>query len=82
MFNYSISLFAKKGSIIVPLDTSIVIKVASNSVLIKVVDKLLEILVNARWISSVYADRAQTMQKVCRYDQKQKNLVVVHKFDH
>ena len=82
MFNYSVSLFAKKGSIIVSLDTSIVIKVASNSVLIKVVDKLLEILVNARWISSVYADRAQTMQKVCRYDQKQKNLVVVHKFDH
>lgn len=38
--------------------------------------------ISARWISSVYADRAQTMQKVCRYDQKQKNLVVVHKFDH
>ena len=39
-------------------------------------------LVNARWISSIYADRAQTMQKVCRYDQKQKKLVVVHKLDH
>lgn len=35
-------------------------KVASNSVLKKLLEKLLEILVNVEWISSVYGDRAQT----------------------
>ena len=43
-----------------PLLSPLQIKVASNSVLIELFDKLLEILVKAGWISNVYADRAQT----------------------
>ena len=36
------------------------IKVASNSVLVKLIVKLLEVLVNVGWISSAYVDRSQT----------------------
>ena len=49
------------------------IKVASNSVLAKLTVKLLEVLVNAGWISSLYAERSQTeyadmikVRKKCR----------------
>ena len=36
------------------------IKVASTSVLVKLIVKLLEVLVNVGWISSAYVDRSQT----------------------
>ena len=36
------------------------IKVAMDSGLVKLFDKLIEILVNVGWISSIYIDRAQT----------------------
>ena len=55
------------------------IKVASNSVLIKLVEKSLEILVNAGWMSSIYAYRAQNEHTDSIKNIK--NIDVVRKFD-
>ena len=54
------------------------IEVASNSVLVKLFDKLLEILVNSGSISSVYADRAQTDYADIIKDKKmQTNMILL-----
>ena len=55
------------------------IKVASNSVLVKLIVKLLEVLVNVGWISSAYVDRSQTEYADMIKDKK--NVDVVDKYD-
>ena len=64
---------------VLPLHLPLQIKVASNNFLIKLFDQLLEILVNAGWISSIYASRAQT--EYADMIKNQKIIDVVQKFD-
>lgn len=55
------------------------IKVAMDSGLIKLFDKLIEILVNVGWISSIYVDRAQTDYLDMTKNEKITNIV--HKLE-
>ena len=55
------------------------LKVASNSVLIKLFDKLIGILINAEWTASMYTGRAQT--EYADMIKNKKFIDVVHEFD-
>ena len=55
------------------------IKVATDSGLVKLFDKLIEILVNVGWISSIYVDRAQTDYLDMTKNEKFTNIV--HKLE-
>lgn len=55
------------------------IKVAMDSGLVKLFDKLIEILVNLGWISSIYVDRAQTDYLDMTKNEKITNIV--HKLE-
>lgn len=55
------------------------IKVAMDSGLVKLFDKLIEILVNVGWISSIYVDRAQTDYLDLTKNEKITNIV--HKLE-
>lgn len=55
------------------------IKVAMDSGLVKLFDKLIEILVNVGWISSIYVDRAQTDYLDMTKNEKITNIV--HKLE-
>ena len=55
------------------------IKVAMDSGLVKLFDKLIEILVNVGWISSIYVDRAQTDYLDMTKNEKFTNIV--HKLE-
>ena len=55
------------------------LKVASNSVLIKLFDKLIGILINAEWTASMYTGRAQT--EYAGMIKNKKFIDAVHKFD-
>ena len=50
-----------------------------DSVLVKLFDKLIEILVNVGWMSSIYADRAQTDYLDMAKNEKITNIV--HKLE-
>ena len=55
------------------------LKVASNSVLIKLFDKLIGILINAEWTASMYTGRAQT--EYADMIKNKKFIDIVHEFD-
>ena len=55
------------------------LKVASNSVLIKLFDKLIGVLINAEWTASMYTGRAQT--EYADMIKNKKFIDVVHEFD-
>ena len=55
------------------------LKVASNSVLIKLFGKLIGILINAEWTASMYTGRAQT--EYADMIKNKKFIDVVHEFD-
>ena len=55
------------------------LKVVSNSVLIKLFDKLIGILINAEWTASMYTGRAQT--EYADMIKNKKFIDIVHEFD-
>lgn len=64
---------------VLPSLSPLQIKVAMDSGLVKLFDKLIEILVNVGWISSIYVDRAQTDYLDMTKNEKITNIV--HKLE-